>query len=73
MLAVLALLTLAGCGEKPQEPAGRTVRGGAQAWEGPKTAFTAPGWTVGDRASWAAHLQTRAQTMNEYMRIDIGK
>ena len=70
---VLAALALAGCGEKPQELAGRTVKGGAPAWDGPKTAFTAPGWNVGDRASWESHLRVRAQWMNEYMRTDIGK
>jgi hypothetical protein len=53
--------------------AGKAVKGGAPAWDGPKTAYTAPGWQVGDRSSWDSQLQRRAQSMNEYMRVDIGK
>lgn len=72
-MAALAALVLAACGDKPQELAGKAVKGGAPAWDGPKTAFTAPGWKVGDRASWDSQMQTRAQAMNEYMRADTGK
>ena len=37
--------------------------------EGGGTAFTAPGWKVGDKASWQEQLKTRAQNgQNEYTR-----
>jgi len=83
--ALLALLGLAGlmagCGEKPQTnaegvkhdtpPYGGTSTGtgtGNAAQAG--TVFTAPGWKVGDKATWEEHMKTRAQNgMNEYNRI----
>jgi ABC-type glycerol-3-phosphate transport system substrate-binding protein len=76
LLAALALVAtmLAACGERPQELSGKTLKGSMPAWDGPKTEFTVPGWTVGDRASWDKQMQARAQTMNEYQRrADGGK
>jgi len=68
---VLSALTLglAGCGEKPQELAGRQITGSAASWQGPATAVTVAGWTVGDQRSWQAHMQARAQAQNEYVRL----
>jgi hypothetical protein len=62
-------LGLAACGEKPQTLAGHQISGSAPAWQGPTTAFTVSGWKVGDERSWAAHMQTRAQGQNEYVRL----
>jgi hypothetical protein len=70
VLALSALLLgLGACSERPQELAGRQISGGAPAWQGPTTPLTAPGWTVGDQRSWQAHMQTRAQAQNEYVRL----
>jgi len=80
-LAVIAALgaasLLAACGEKPQTNA-EGVKLDAAPWtgtsngtqkEGGGTAFTAPGWKVGDKASWQEELKTRAQNgQNEYTR-----
>ena len=72
-LALCALTVgLGACGERPQEGAGRQIRGSEPAWQGPATAFTVPGWTVGDRNSWQAQLQTRAQAQNENVRLGAG-
>jgi hypothetical protein len=70
---MLSALALAACSERPQERAGQTIKGSAPSWQGPATAFTAPGWTVGDQASWTQHMQTRAQGQNEYARIAPGR
>jgi hypothetical protein len=70
-ILVLSALTLglAACGEKPQELAGRQITGSAASWQGPATAVTVSGWTVGDQRSWQAHMQARAQAQNEYVRL----
>jgi hypothetical protein len=71
----LSALTLAlvACGDKPQQGAGQTIRGSAPNWQGPTTAFTVSGWKVGDDASWAAHMQTRAQAQNEHVRLGVSR
>jgi len=75
LVAVSGLL--AACGEKPQTNA-EGVKLDSAPWtgtangaqkEGGGTAFTAPGWKVGDKASWQEQLKTRAQNgQNEYTR-----
>jgi hypothetical protein len=70
--SMLSALALAGCGERPQEMAGPQFRGTAPSWQGPATVFTAPGWKVGDQASWTQHMQTRAQGQNEFSRSAPG-
>ena len=62
-------LGLAACSEKPQEFAGGQITGSAASWQGPASAFTVSGWTVGDQGSWQAHMQTRAQAQNEHVRL----
>ncbi|MDE2147120.1 MAG: hypothetical protein KGJ24_10580 [Burkholderiales bacterium] len=62
------LLALAACGEKPQTLGPR--KGDQPAYIGPATAYTAPGWTPGNEASWSAELRTRAERgQNEYTRM----
>ncbi|MBS0453583.1 MAG: hypothetical protein JSS14_19985 [Proteobacteria bacterium] len=74
-----ALALLAGCGEKPQTNA-QGVKHDAAPWSGTTangeqkdgggTAFTAPGWKVGDKAAWEAQIKTRGQNgQNEYNRM----
>ena len=76
-VAVAAATLLAACGERQQtNTAG--VKHDAAPWtgtssgtkhEGGGTVFTAPGWKVGDKASWEQELKTRAQNgQNEYTR-----
>jgi hypothetical protein len=66
-------LGLVACGERPQELAGRQIRGSAPNWQGPATVFTASGWKVGDERSWDAHMQTRAQAQNEQVRLGTSR
>jgi hypothetical protein len=74
-VATLSALTLglAACGEKPQVSAGNQIRGSAPGWQGPSTVFTVSGWKVGDERSWAAHMQARAQSQNEYVRLGASR
>jgi hypothetical protein len=68
-----SMLLLAACGERPQSLAGKQIRGSEAGWQGPVTSFTAPGWKVGDQASWTQHMEMRAQGQNEYVRIGAAK
>lgn len=65
--ALVAVFALSACGEKPQSA--HTPKTDTRPFEGPATAYTAPGWTPGNEASWASELQMRTQRQNEYVRI----
>ena len=77
MLAALAsgAMLLAACGEKPQTNA-EGVKYDAVPWSGTGTqantgtVFTAPGWKVGDKASWEQQIKTRSNGQNEYTRTN---
>jgi hypothetical protein len=74
--AVVATVSLAACGEREQTLG--PVKGDATAYSGSSadggntagTAFTAPGWKPGDKASWEQQMRTRTQnTQNEYNKV----
>jgi len=56
------------CGEKPQVTVG--AKADMQAWQGAQDPFVAPGWKVGDQASWQEQMKKRAMPQNEYLRIN---
>ena len=73
MMRVLLLLTcalaLGACGEKPQVLG--STRLDTAAFEGTGSAFTVPGWKVGNKAEWEAQLRTRMQNgQNEYNKVN---
>jgi hypothetical protein len=64
---LVALASLAGCGEKPQT--GAAIRSDAAPYAGTGSNFTEPGWKAGDKAGWEAQLKVRQQYgQNEYTR-----
>ncbi len=68
-LLLAASVALSACGEKPQTAAG--VKRDTAAFEGPASAFTAPGWKAGDKKSWEQQLRARGQYgSNEYTRVN---
>ena len=75
MLVALAsgAMLLAACSEKPQTNA-EGVKHDAVPWSGTSTqantgtAFTAPGWKVGDKTAWEQQIKTRSNGQNEYTR-----
>ena len=70
MILALTAVAAAGCGDKVQEVGSSPVRKlDTQAWQATAGAYTAAGWTTGDKASWEAQMRTRAQTQNESVRI----
>ncbi|KQW54307.1 hypothetical protein [Variovorax sp. Root411] len=66
-------MLLAACTEKPQTNA-EGVKHDAVPWSGTGTqdntgtAFTAPGWKVGDKAAWEQQIKVRSNGQNEYTR-----
>ncbi len=68
VVLMMSALALAACSERPQELAGKKIKGSAPDWQGPATAYTASGWKVGDERSWEQHMQVRAQGQNEFSR-----
>ncbi|MEO6664786.1 MAG: hypothetical protein ABIN96_16555 [Rubrivivax sp.] len=66
VLATLSL-GLGACTEKPQTSG--TLKADTAAFQGASDAYVAPGWKVGDAASWNQQMTTRAQAQNEYLRI----
>ena len=64
--AVAACLGLAACSEKPQTASVR--KADSRAFQGPDDGYAAPGWKIGDEASWEAQMKNRAQGQNEYSR-----
>ena len=64
---VACAVLLVACGEKPQVAA--TKKADDKPWQGAAGGHVAPGWKVGDQASWEEHLKTRSQRgQNEYTR-----
>ena len=66
-----AAMLLAACGERPQTNA-EGVKYDATPWTGTGkqtdtgTAFTAPGWKVGDKTAWEQQIKLRSNGQNEY-------
>lgn len=65
VLAALAVMALAACGERPQTASGGKSDVGA--FKGADNQYVVPGWKPGDKTSWEQGLKARAQnTQNEY-------
>ena len=73
---VVAAFSVAACSEREQTLG--PVKADATAYSGTSvdgstpagTAFTAPGWKPGDKASWEQQMRTRPQnTQNEYNKV----
>lgn len=69
--AVLALaaLALAACTEKPQT-LGQNSGHDTPAWSGTGSVFQVQGWKAGDRAAWEQQMKQRAQTQNDYVKVN---
>ncbi len=62
--AMVGLMALVGCGEKPQGMGG--VKSDTAPYQGTGMAYTVPGWKAGDKTSWEQQLKTRAQAQNDH-------
>lgn len=68
-LLAMAVLALAACGEKEQT-LGQNSGHDTPAAGGTGTVFQVQGWKAGDRASWEQQLKSRAQTQNDYVKVN---
>lgn len=67
MLACVAALLCAACGEKPQTAGG--VKGDSAPYTGTGKAYAEKNWKQGDRTSWESALKARTQNgQNDYTR-----
>ena len=66
LLAVAAVVAVAGCGEKVQTIESGKRRSDTPAWQTKDQRFLAPGWSPGDENSWNAQMTQRAQGQNDY-------
>lgn len=69
-VASAVLLGIAGCvggSSRSGAPSSKSAR--EPAWDGAGNAFVAPGWKPGDKASWQQQMTRRAQSQNEYLRV----
>jgi hypothetical protein len=76
LVLLAAVCVLGACSEKPQTNAGG-VKYDAVPWSGTGTqadtgtAFTAPGWKIGDKTAWQQQLKARTERgQNEYNKLD---
>ncbi|WP_175625780.1 MULTISPECIES: hypothetical protein [Oxalobacteraceae] len=70
MFSVMAL-ALFGCGEKVQSQANARDAGDAAPWTGAKNdPYVIKGWTAGNKTEWETQIRTRAQTQNEYVKVN---
>ncbi|WP_428425273.1 hypothetical protein [Methylibium sp.] len=66
--AVVVVLGLAACADKPQTATASSKKSDSKPWDGAEAAYTAPGWKPGDRDSWEQQMRARNQQQNEYTR-----
>jgi hypothetical protein len=67
LLALVACVVIAGCGEKVQTiPRSGERKSDTPVWQSQGNPFVAPGWTVGDEKSWNAEITVRTQGQNDY-------
>jgi uncharacterized protein YceK len=73
LFVVIAVLALAGCGERVQvaETGKRGYQGkqDAKPWENEPLAYGSAKWTKGDRGSWETHIKARQLGQHEDKRI----
>ena len=59
-------LGLAACERAQTTASGSEKKADTPSWQAASSAYAAPGWTPGDKASWEAQLRNRAQAQNDY-------
>ncbi len=70
MLILLSAMLLAACSEKDQSLTATVNKSDGKPWQGAQNGYVVKGWTPGDKTSWESQLRTRAQTQNEYVKVN---
>ncbi|GAA4018809.1 hypothetical protein GCM10022212_13520 [Actimicrobium antarcticum] len=64
----VALVALAGCGEKSQVMSSSSSKPDSKPWEGEATRYNAKGYEKGDKTKWELQMRARGQLQNDYNR-----
>ena len=68
--ALLAVLALPACGERDQSMAEGRRGAVDEPWRGAQNGYAVKAWTPSDKAGWENQLRQRAQSQNEYNRVN---
>jgi hypothetical protein len=68
MLCLAAVLVA--CSERDQSLATSASKPDTKPWQAAPTPYAAKGWTAGDKTNWETQLRNRAQTQNEYAKVE---
>lgn len=67
----LIALAMFGCGEKSQSQADARVSGDVSPYKGVvNDPYVVKGWTAGNKTEWDTQMRNRAQTQNEYVKVN---
>jgi hypothetical protein len=69
-VSVAALLALSACGERDQAMVEGRHKSADEPWRGAQNGFVANAWAPSDKAGWETQLRQRAQTQNEYNKVN---
>ena len=67
---LVAVLALSACGERDQSMVAGRHKSADEPWRGAQNGFVAKAWVPSDKVGWETQLRQRAQTQNEYNKIN---
>lgn len=70
LLICSSVALLSACGEFDQAQTADRYMPDAKPWQGANNAYVSPGWKPGDKAAWENQMRARAQTQNEYVKVN---
>jgi hypothetical protein len=69
-VVLVGIAGVAACSERDQSQAASARKPDTKPWQAAPTPYTTKGWTAGDKTNWEAQLRNRAQTQNEYAKVE---
>lgn len=74
MMRVFLILSsaalLSACGEVDQSQSAGRHEPDVEPWQGARNAYVVPGWKPGDKNAWENQLRARAQSQNDYVKVN---
>jgi hypothetical protein len=67
---IVLVIGLIGCSERDQSLGSSTKKSDGKPWQGAQNAYVVKGWTPGEKTAWENQLRSRAQTQNEYVKVN---
>ncbi|MDB5772492.1 MAG: hypothetical protein JWM42_2866 [Burkholderia sp.] len=69
-LICISAVLLAACGESDQTQSANRHLPDVAPYQGAKNVHVVKGWAPGDKKAWETQLRNRAQTQNEYVKVN---